>query len=72
MNVRFAVAQKRKLSKNLFEKLARDSDESVRLAIACNKKTPIDILETLLFDDWTQIQEAVKKRLEERTGKKYE
>ncbi|MGO4382602.1 hypothetical protein AB4Z19_30475, partial [Pseudoduganella sp. RAF19] len=41
--VRYAVAVKRKLSSELFDRLARDPDETVRAAIAHNAKVPIEV-----------------------------
>jgi hypothetical protein len=45
------VASKRKLSQSLFESLSEDSDSVVRCGIACNRKTPLDILEKLSLDE---------------------
>jgi hypothetical protein len=42
-NVRWTVATKRKLDRDLFEMLADDSDESVRRAVANNAKCPQEL-----------------------------
>ncbi|KML70783.1 hypothetical protein [Pectobacterium peruviense] len=47
---RACVASKRKLSYALFDRLSRDANRTVRVAIAANRKAPADILERLLAD----------------------
>lgn len=49
-DTRYFVACKRKLSYTLFESLSKDADTNIRIAISVNKKTPMNILESL-FDD---------------------
>jgi CRISPR/Cas system-associated protein Cas10 (large subunit of type III CRISPR-Cas system) len=61
--VRAAVADKRKLSRKLFEILSRDCNEVVRHRIACNSKTPIEVLKRLAIDDVTFVRRAAEKRL---------
>jgi nicotinamide mononucleotide adenylyltransferase len=63
-NVRFNVAQKKKLSPEIFERLSKDADESVRLAIARNPKTPHYVLKILMYDEWEEIKKLVKKKFE--------
>ena len=54
---------KRKLDNELFEKLAHDEDEAVRAHIACNRKTPIEILILLSTDAKKIVRDAAQKRL---------
>ena len=49
--IRQSVASKRKLSIELFERLAKDIEPGVRDTIAVNKKTPLYILDILCLDD---------------------
>lgn len=49
-STRWFVARKRKLSPALFDRLSRDKDSDVRVAICANKKIPLDILQRLLGD----------------------
>jgi hypothetical protein len=52
------VARKRKLSQSLFEQLADDNCSTVRIAIAANRKTPMHILQKLLFDEDASVASA--------------
>jgi len=67
-HIRWAVASKRKLDRELFEELARDEDEDVRRQIAYNKKTPHDILINLAKDLNESVAEVARNRLEENTS----
>ena len=49
----------------LLAELARDADERVRLAVACNPKVTREILEWLRDDEWATIREAVGRRFSE-------
>ena len=62
-NVRFEVASKRKLTRDLFLKLSKDPDATVRERIACNAKTPIDILRGMYPDEWDYINETLEERI---------
>jgi hypothetical protein len=62
-DVRNAVARKRKLTKPMFERLARDADEGVRLAVAYNANTPDEVLRLLVDDSWDQVAAKAKSRL---------
>ena len=62
-DVRNAVARKRKLTKPLFKRLARDADEGVRLAVAYNENTPDEVLQLLVDDPWDQVAAKAKARL---------
>ncbi|WP_176014506.1 hypothetical protein [Victivallis sp. Marseille-Q1083] len=62
-NVRFEVASKRKLTRDLFLKLSKDPDATVRERIACNAKTPIDILRGIYPDEWDYINETLEERI---------
>ena len=56
---------KRKAGQDILQRLAQDSDESVRLRVALNPKTSKVILEQLLNDKWSRVVEEAKSRLEE-------
>ena len=60
------VASKRKLSQNLFESLSEDSDSVVRCGIACNRKTPLDILEKLFLDEDEDVADAARRNFASR------
>jgi hypothetical protein len=62
-DVRNAVARKRKLSQALSERLARDADEGVRLAVAYNANTPDDVLRILVNDTWAEVAKKAASRL---------
>ena len=61
--IRAAVADKRKLDRELFDLLSKDVDESVRQRIAYNKKTPLDVLEQLSTDTSDLVASVAKDRL---------
>ncbi|MFJ4346150.1 hypothetical protein [Pseudomonas sp. NPDC089401] len=61
------VATKRKLSKELFDKMSRDKSSVVRGRIAVNKKTPMIILQRLLSDPSESVVEAARYNLERRS-----
>lgn len=63
-NIRAAIADKRKLDEDLFEKLSQDKDESVRQRIAYNKKTPLKILEKLSSDAEEMVRSVATNRLD--------
>ncbi|MGO4465292.1 hypothetical protein, partial [Pseudoduganella sp. RAF53_2] len=60
---RYAVAVKRKLSSELFDRLARDPDETVRAAIAHNAKVPIEVLRLLANDDSSLVSSVALARV---------
>jgi hypothetical protein len=60
------VASKRKLSRNLFESLSDDSDSVVRCGVACNRKTPPDILEKLFLDEDEDVADAARRNFATR------
>lgn len=49
--VRVFVAMKRRLPGDLFERLSKDPEATVRQTIAANAKTPIEILRNLAMDE---------------------
>jgi hypothetical protein len=59
-DIRQWVAAKRKLSPELFERLARDRDPQVRIQITVNKKTPLHILEVLCSDADKDVAESAQ------------
>lgn len=67
--IRQFVAAKRKLSPAMFEALSRDESYVVRIAIAANKKTPIEILERLYSDKNKHVSRAAGYNLEEIKSK---
>lgn len=62
-DVRVDIANKRKLSLDVFELLASDEDESVRARLAWNKKTPIEILKQLADDEEEVVSGPARDRL---------
>ena len=62
-HIRCFVAQRRKLTLDLFESLAIDPSSSVRQRLACNAKTPRWILERLIHDDDKFVAEAAARRI---------
>lgn len=62
-DIRFEVAMKRRNTRRAFELLAEDDDASVRHRVACNPKTPADILRRLSLDFDEQVSLAAKKRI---------
>ncbi len=68
-SIRWRIAQKPNLTRELFEKFANDPDESVRHRIAVNPNTPLDILEKLTHDEWDVCAEDAKEILDERLAK---
>lgn len=60
------VSSKRKLSRGLFESLSEDSDFVVRCGIACNRKTPPDILERLFLDKDEDVADAARRNFAAR------
>lgn len=67
-DVRFTIAMKKKCNRVTFEKLLKDKNYSVRLAVVRNKKLPIDLLEIIANDTNDEIQEDAKKILEMRNN----
>lgn len=63
-DVRIAVAQKRKLTADLFNQLSRDPSPNVRQCIAWNGKTPPTVLERLSTD----VDESVADKAQNRLG----
>jgi hypothetical protein len=66
--VRHIVAMKRKLGQDIsiLKRLAQDPDDTVRMRIALNPKTPHIILEQLLNDKWSRVVEEAQNRVKER------
>ena len=62
--VRRSVAVKRKLSKELFELLAKDVDSVVRQGIASNKKAPISIINCLMQDEDESVSSVARYNVE--------
>lgn len=67
--IRQFVAAKRKLSLAMFEALSQDESYVVRIAIAANKKAPIEILERLHSDKNKHVSRAAGYNLEEINSK---
>jgi HEAT repeat protein len=65
-SVRRAVADKRKLTPELFEALSTDQDALVRLRVAYNKKTPSEVIERLVSDEDPLVRGAAVEVLERR------
>ena len=63
------VAQKRKLTLNLFEQLASDSCVSVRIAIAANRKCPSGLLKRLLADTDAAVVRVATRNFQARLAK---
>lgn len=63
------VAAKRKLSSTMFETLSQDESYVVRIAIAANKKAPVEILERLQGDKNKHVSRAAGYNLEETKSK---
>jgi len=61
--VRFAVAMKNKLSRDLMLMLTKDSDPSVRERIAYNKNASDDVLQLLAQDSVIIVSEAARHQL---------
>jgi hypothetical protein len=61
--VRWRVAEKRNLPKDLFAVMAKDDSEGVRQCIACNKKAPLEVIESLKNDPAETVRRLVKNRL---------
>lgn len=56
--VRRAIAEKRKCSHVLFEKLASDPCNGIKLTVALNRKTPVYILQRLALDECKEVSVA--------------
>lgn len=56
--IRSQVADKRRLLKGTFEKLANDSLPWVRTRIACNKKCPLETLKMLMQDTDKEVADS--------------
>lgn len=73
-DTRVIVASKRKLTLEMFEKLACDSSSSVRISIIVNKKTPLEIIRSLTLDKDKQVADIAtrhyKRRQEEINSKR--
>lgn len=68
-NVRSMVATRRKAGEEILRKLAFDPDESVRLDVAANPKVTKEILLELLNDEWEEIVELARERLNQLEDK---
>jgi hypothetical protein len=66
--VRSIVAMKHALSIEQFAVLADDAEESVRIMIANNKKTPLVVLDKLCCDSCQHVAIAAKARRQFRIG----
>jgi hypothetical protein len=64
--VRYAVAMKNKLSRELMLTLARDTDPSVRQRIVYNKYASEDLLQFLAQDSVKSISQKARERLSSR------
>ncbi|MCO1373835.1 hypothetical protein L0Z42_25395 [Burkholderia multivorans] len=64
--VRRFVAVKRKLSRELFELLAKDPDPVVRQGVASNKKAPISIIIGLMQDEDESVVSVARYNFENR------
>lgn len=62
VTVRHTVAMKRQLSHQIFVRLARDVDESVRAAIARNPKIPTELIEFLACDSSSLVSSVARAR----------
>jgi hypothetical protein len=67
--IRQFVAAKRKLSLAMFEALSQDESYVVRIAIAANKKAPVEILERLHGDKNKHVSRAAGYNLEDIKSK---
>ncbi len=63
--VRFMVAMKRKLTPEILDILALDTDESVRMQVARHRNTSAASLQMLLDDEWGEIRDHVRSRLDD-------
>lgn len=63
--VRHMVAMKRKIGQDIsiLKRLAQDPEDSIRMRIALNPKTPPIVLEQLLNDKWSEVVEEAQNRL---------
>ena len=64
--VRSAVAMKRALNEQQFQRLATDTDDSVRIMVSNNKKTPQVVLEKLVYDSCESVSIAARRQLRDR------
>lgn len=55
---------KRKLTPDILERLAADPHEPVRWQVARHRRTPRSVLERLLADDWSEVRELARGRIE--------
>ncbi len=67
-HVRSTIAMKRGLEHKQFEKLAKDNDDSVRIMIANNRKTPQPVLEELEYDSCESVSLAANLQLQVRSN----
>jgi hypothetical protein len=65
--VRLMVAMKNKLSPELFEVLAGDSEPGIRSQLARNKNCPRSILKTLSIDPMPEVAAVATDRLRQRS-----
>jgi len=59
---RFDVAMKRRISRDIFDKLSNDPDATVRARIALNPKVPADILDKLCRDEDPLVSNAANEK----------
>lgn len=65
-DIRQFVATKRRLSRELFILLSQDPAATVRQSIAANKKTPLDILQSLAKDEDADIADSATRNAGKR------
>jgi len=66
VDVRWAVANVRRLPQDVFDSLSRDTDSSVRTSVALNRKAPASVLDRLSTDPHEDVAKAAQERLLER------
>jgi hypothetical protein len=68
VEVRNAVAMRRKLDLGLFRKLAADSEYAIRGKIVQNPKVPLEVLRVLAEDTDEWVRSVAAQKLAERIG----
>jgi len=66
VDIRQGVARNTKITVELFNKLAIDEDEWVRIDVARNSATPLGVLDLLAKDESELVRERVIENLEKR------
>ncbi len=62
--VRSMVASKGKLDSGTLAQLATDEDDAVRMSVARHRRTPVEVLRSMLNDPWEDVREMARERLE--------